>query len=88
MVTYVNCKNCKNKIKTVSPQGNVRIKGNVTYSGVKFKDSSIVFGPGGGINFGSGGSVSFGTNPNSQIKCSICGKTFDYSISDFLDDKK
>jgi ribosomal protein S27E len=85
MVTYVICKNCKNKIEA-TPQGNVQVKGNVTYGGVKLDGSSIVFGPGGGINFGSGGSISFGTNPSSQIKCPVCGKTFDYSTADFYKD--
>jgi hypothetical protein len=86
MTTFVTCKNCKNNIEVVRSQGNVQIKGNVTYNGVRFEGSSIIFGQGGGINFSDGGSVSFGTDPKSRITCSICGRTFDYSTTDFQED--
>lgn len=87
MTSFIICKNCKNKIHSQRPGGSVRIQGNVTYGdGVKFSDNNVVIGPGGGMTIGPGGSVSIGGSPNSRITCPTCGKTYDYSATEFLDE--
>ena len=84
-MSFVYCKNCKEKIEANPPQGNVQIEGNVTYNNVTMDGNSLNFGPGGELNLSNGGSVNF-TSSGSRIKCNSCGKVFAYSKNEFHND--
>jgi len=83
MTIFVICKNCKEKIFTNRPTGNVQASGNVQYSGVQLDGNSIKFNSGGSLNFGQGGKISFGNPANSKIRCPNCGAELIYDISEF-----